>query len=53
MTLWISLVCLVSSLYGWFVIKKYIDEVNQIKHILNILPVSVVKTLPHASKYMR
>jgi len=53
MTLWIAIVLLVSGLYGWFIIKHYVDDINEIKQVLGILPVSVVRTLPSASRYIK
>jgi hypothetical protein len=48
---WVLIMSAVSFLYGAPVMKRFIDEINEIKNILSILPISVAKELPLAPKY--
>lgn len=42
---------IVSFLYGVPIMKRFIDEINEIKNILSILPISVARELPLAPRY--
>lgn len=41
----------ISFLYGAPVLKHFITEINEIKNILSILPISLAKELPLAPHY--
>lgn len=48
---WVLIMSAFSFLYGAPVMKRFIDEINEIKNIISILPISVARELPLAPKY--
>ena len=48
---WIVAISLVILLYGVPIMKRFVDEINEIKNILSILPISVARVLPLATPY--
>ena len=48
---WVLIMSAFSFLYGAPVMQRFIDEINEIKNILSILPISVARELPLAPKY--
>lgn len=49
--IWALIMSIVSFLYGVPIMKRFIDEINEIKNILSILPISVARELPLAPSY--
>lgn len=48
---WVLIMGAFSFLYGAPVMKRFIDEINEIKNILSVLPISVARQLPLAPRY--
>jgi hypothetical protein len=49
--IWTFLIIGIAFLYGIPIMKHFVDEINEVKNILSILPISIAKELPLATKY--
>jgi hypothetical protein len=48
---WILVINIVGFAYGVPIMKKFVDEINEVKNILSILPISLARELPMATPY--
>lgn len=48
---WILVMNIVGFVYGVPIMKRFVDEINEIKNILSLLPISLARELPLATPY--